>query len=280
MKKILSFAVSLLFLAPGCIGKDGPIERLWESEKGLLVPESVFYCPGENILFVSNINGKPTEKNGRGFISRVTLEGKIEKLRWATGLNAPKGMGVHGDLLYVTDIDRLVALNMNNGSIKKVYATGDAKFLNDIAIAADGTVYISDMQTDSLYRLRDGKLSRWLTSPLLEGPNGMLMQGDYLLVGVNNSILKVDTGSGSVKKLVDNTGVSIDGLRDTGKGSFIISNWQGKTMIVAPDRKPLVLLDTTDKKINSADLEYIESRNLLIIPTFFDNHVVGYRIKP
>jgi len=40
-----------------------------------------------------------------------------------------------------------------------------------------------------------------------------------------------------------------------------------------------VLIDTTASKINSADLGYIKSRRLLLIPTFFDNRVVAYKVE-
>ncbi|MCD6296427.1 MAG: ATP/GTP-binding protein, partial [Deltaproteobacteria bacterium] len=76
--------------------------KQWETEKELRVPESVLYDASGNILYVSSINGRPTEKNGRGFISKVSLNGKIEVLKWATGLDAPKGSAIHGNKLYVS----------------------------------------------------------------------------------------------------------------------------------------------------------------------------------
>jgi hypothetical protein len=40
-----------------------------------------------------------------------------------------------------------------------------------------------------------------------------------------------------------------------------------------------VLIDTTNQKINSADIEYIEGKQILLIPTFFDNRVVAYQVE-
>ena len=57
------------------------LTKQWETENNLRIPESVLYDKTKNILYVSNINGKPTEKNGKGFISKVLLNGKIEKLK-------------------------------------------------------------------------------------------------------------------------------------------------------------------------------------------------------
>ena len=70
----------------------------------------------------------------------------------------------------------------------------------------------------------------------------------------------------------------IDGLKKIRKGTYIVSDWKGKTQLIGKDKHPTVLLDTTDKKINAADLEYIPDKRLIIIPTFFDNRVVAYKL--
>jgi hypothetical protein len=58
----------------------------------LKVPESVLYDKGYNRCFISNINGKTTEKDEDAFISTMDKQGKIINPEWATGLNTPKGM--------------------------------------------------------------------------------------------------------------------------------------------------------------------------------------------
>ena len=83
------------------------INKLWETTNDLKNPESVAYVPEQNVLFVSNINGKPTEKDQNGFISKVSpSNGNISELNWVTGLNAPKGFTIsnNNSKLYVSDI--------------------------------------------------------------------------------------------------------------------------------------------------------------------------------
>jgi hypothetical protein len=47
---------------------------------------------------VSNIDGKPDQKDQRGFISEVSpSNGSVVELDWLTGLNAPKGMAICDD---------------------------------------------------------------------------------------------------------------------------------------------------------------------------------------
>ena len=71
------------------------INKLWETTNDLKNPESVAYAPKQNVLFVSNVNGKPTEKDQNGFISKVSpSNGSKIELNWVTGLNAPKGVAI------------------------------------------------------------------------------------------------------------------------------------------------------------------------------------------
>jgi len=257
--------------------------KLWETKTDLKVPESVLYNPSENILYVSNINGKPTEKNGKGFISKVSLSGEILVLKWATGLNAPKGSGIYGGSLYVTDIDELVEIDLKTGKILSKYPAVGAGFLNDVTIDKDGNVYVSDMssQNSVLYKLVQKKMIVWLKGPEVSRPNGLYVEKNKLILG--------NSGDGSLKEIdletqkisiIAKIGSGIDGVQSDGKGNYFISDWRGKTSYVTSSGQVTVLLDTTDQKINSADIEYIESKQLLLIPTFFDNRVVAYKVGP
>ena len=83
------------------------VSKLWETLNELKNPESVAYAPKQNILFVSNVNGKPDQKDKNGFICEVSpSNGSIIDLNWVTGLDAPKGIAISNDgsKLYVSDI--------------------------------------------------------------------------------------------------------------------------------------------------------------------------------
>jgi sugar lactone lactonase YvrE len=278
----------MLFSGVRNLGADdaGGIEykliKQWETEKELRVPESVLYDESGNILYVSNINGRPTEKNGQGFISKVSLDGKIEVLKWATGLNAPKGSAIHENKLYVSDIDQLVEIDLKTGKILARYPADGAEFLNDVATDASGNVYVTDMSSKNsvIYRWTQGKMTVWARGSEISNPNGLCMEEKRLLVG--------NSGDGSLKAVnladkrittIARVGSGIDGLRSDGHGNYFISDWNGKTSLVTASGKVIVLIDTTSSRINSADLEYIKTKNLLLIPTFFDNRVMAYKVK-
>ena len=90
---------------------------LWKSGQDFKVPESVCFDKANNVLYVANINGKPSNKDDNGFISKLSVEGKIIEKEWITGLHAPKGMGVYEDFLYVSDIDRVAKISIKEGKI-------------------------------------------------------------------------------------------------------------------------------------------------------------------
>src|SRR5207245_462832 len=103
---------------------------------GFQTPESIFYEARSDIYLVSNINGDPTAADGNGFISRVAPDGRILELKWIDGtrpgvrLNAPKGMAVAGDTLYVSDITAIRMFDLRTGAPKGAVVILGSTFLN------------------------------------------------------------------------------------------------------------------------------------------------------
>lgn len=158
-----------------------PAQKLWTLE-GLHQPESVVADPASNHLYISNINGKPLELNGKGYISRVSREGKMQEQFWVTGLDAPKGMAIVGSRLYVADMQQVHIIDLQTGAMIDQLQAPDATMLNDIGAAPDGTLYVSDLLGGGLYRISDGRMGRWFSSDQLPHPNGLLWHKGKLLV--------------------------------------------------------------------------------------------------
>ena len=254
------------------------VEKKWESEKTFKVPESVCYDSKNEMIYVANIEGKPSEKDYRGFISKLSPEGKIVKLEWVKEISAPKGMGIYNNRLYVSDINEVVEIDIRRGRILSRYKAAGAKFLNDISIAPDGTIFISDSHGNKIYVLKNGKVNVWLDNERLDNPNGLYVENKKLLIGIKNSVLSVDIKTKDVKTYIKNTG-GIDGLVPDEQGNYLISDWSGKVHLISPGKEKVLLFDTTSDKINAADIDYIKDRKLLLVPTFFDNRVVAYTVK-
>jgi sugar lactone lactonase YvrE len=261
--------------------KDKKLVKVWETDSTLSVPESVVYDPKGDVLYVANIVGKGDSLDGDGFISKVTLDGKIENLKWTTGLNAPKGMGIYKGRLYVTDVYRLVAINLTNGQAENTWDATDKKaFLNDVTIDKEGTVYVSDNRNNKVYRLKDGKWEIWIDGGELNNPNGLLAVGTKtLLVGSTKigALQSVNVETKAFTKIADGM-ANTDGIVAVGK-DFIVSDWNGRLFYISADGQKQQMLDTRPEKVNAADITYVPGKKLVIVPTFFKNKLVAYRVE-
>ena len=128
----------------------GELELAWEIS-GFKNPESVIYDEVSDILFVSNVNGSPVEKDGNGYISKVLLDGTVLSNQWVIGLNAPKGLAIYDGTLYVADIDTLVVIDIASGTISNSYQVDDAKFLNEFSASKLESALVIGVSTDILF---------------------------------------------------------------------------------------------------------------------------------
>ncbi len=258
--------------------KTPTLTRLWNTEAKLTTSESVFYDTMANVLYVSCINGVPPDKKDKdGFIAKVGLDGKIIKLKWVTGLDGPKGMGRTGNTLYVTDINRLVAIDVSSGKISNTWKVAGATFLNDIATSKDGIVYFTDSNKSTIYQLLKGKVAVMKKDTSMHGTNGVFVDGNNLLIAGDGTTYSMDIGSLNVKKIAQGIPAG-DGIERYGDGIFQ-SNWNGEVNYIDAKGKVTKVLDTKDVKLNTADIEVVENKNLLFVPTFFGNSVTAYTIK-
>lgn len=250
------------------------LEQVWASENTLETPESVFYNEDADILYVSNIVGESNAKDGKGYISKLSLDGEIVEQEWVSGLDAPKGMAMLDGNLYVTNVDELVEINIESGEITNRFKVENAKFLND-AETADDKVLFTDMEDNKIYALENGTVQLWKETTL-NRPNGLAFNNGQVLVASNG--LSVVSEEGEPETLADGIDAS-DGIGVVDDNSYLVSNWNGEVYYVEKGQEKVKLLDTKDQNMNTADITYIKDRNLLLIPTFKDNRVVAYKLN-
>ena len=51
------------------------LAKKWQTDRVFSTPESVVYDAERHVLYVSNIDGSPSEIDGKGFISRLSMNG-------------------------------------------------------------------------------------------------------------------------------------------------------------------------------------------------------------
>jgi sugar lactone lactonase YvrE len=188
-------------------------------------------------------------------------------------------MGIIGDSLYAADVDEVVVMELNSGTItRKIPITG-AKMLNDITSDGMGNLYISDTDAAKIHKYSGGIITDWLTEGL-NGPNGLLTDGERLLVASQGGqdFAAIDIATKTRTLLTEGVGRG-DGIVYTGiNGYYVVSDWEGEIFMINPDNSKVSLLRTKEMGSNTADLEYLADQKLLLVPTFFKNCVVAFKL--
>jgi sugar lactone lactonase YvrE len=267
--------------------KEPPV--VWKVTEGCARPESAYFDAKSGFLFVSQMSGEGAGKDGVGWISKLDRSGNVLAAKWVEGLNAPKGLRSMDDTLWVSDIDELLGISISTGKVTSNIKIEGAKFLNDVATAVDGSVYVSDMLGNRIYAVRTGKVSVFAEGPELEFPNGLLVEGNNLIVGARGEMsadLK-STKPGHLysldlktakQTLVTNYPLGVlDGVESDGNGGYIVSDWlNGRVLQVTKTSQPKLLIQLTR---GTADLAYFQKEKLLILPRMLEDNVTAYDLS-
>ena len=276
--KTISLLLFAVFLSTLSFSQE--LTPLWLSDTVFQKPESALFDSARQVIYISNINGEYLAKDGNGFISTIRTNGEIERLKWVDGLDNPQGMGLVQNKLYVADINTIVEINTNTAEIENRFVIDSARFLNDIATDRNGDLYISDCFGNKIYKLSDGQVSLWLDAGFLAHPNGLYCtKEDVLILNMNDktayAVNKQTKQHRPIFSGIDNP----DGIVSDGQGGYLVSGaWQGQIFHIGPDGSKQLLLDLGEKKVFTADIEYLVPQKLLIVPTL-NKTVIGYHLS-
>lgn len=254
------------------------------------VPESVLYDKANDVYLVSNINGKPTDKDDNGFISKVSPDGAVTALKWIDGaaedvkLDAPKGMAIANGVLYVADITVVRKFDLKTGKAQGEIALDGATFVNDVVAAPDGkTIYATDSGlapdfspsgSDAVWKIVGDKPVALAKDKTMGNPNGIVTSADGKSVWVatfGTGELREITGKGEVKPGTKLPKGQLDGIVWVGD-ELIVSSWEGKAVYRG---KPGGEWKEIASNLEApADIGYDDKRKQLLVPRFNGNDVV------
>lgn len=274
-KAILSLAL-IITVFGNLNAQKATVQKLWATDTILKVPESVLVDDKENCIWVSNIDGASTGKDGKGSISKLSKTGMPINLEWITGLNAPKGMAKYKQELYVADLTELVVIDIKKATIIKRVPIEGSVFLNDVTVNNKGAVFVSDSRTGKVHRYENNTTTIEVEN--LQGPNGLLSIEDQLLILDRGSLLSVTPG-GAISKIMDGMDPSTDGIERVAPNQYLVSCWNGIVYYVVAGAQKVTLFDTRSEKINSADIGYDAKKKIIYVPTFLKNNVVAYQLQ-
>ena len=262
--------------------------------EGFLTPESVLHDSIQDIYFVSNVNGSPTAKDNNGFISRVRPDGAVENLKFIEGgkngvvLNAPKGLALAGDTLWVADIDAVRSFDAKTGVPRDSFSlsAAGAVFLNDIAVAQTGALYITDTGIrfddvgnvlhpgpDRIFRIGlDRQVTVAVRGDTLGRPNGIALDpvGKRFIVVEfgGKSVLAWKPGDKAPTVIAHGAG-GFDGVILAG-GRIFVSSWTDSTVASYETGQEVKVITGVP---SPADIGYDAKRNRVLIPVFTGNRV-------
>ncbi|QCU89678.1 hypothetical protein [Thiomicrorhabdus sediminis] len=263
-------------------------DKITMENVGFATPESAEYFAAEDVYLINNINGSPFAKDDNGFISKVSPEGKIIELKWIDGaqpdiaLDAPKGMSIIGNKLYVADIDQIRIFDVTTGKALKSIEVEGASFLNGVTAAQGDAVYVSDTGlapgftgslTDAIYKIdADGSIETLVKDPKMGRPNGVLYAHNVLhAVYFSEAKMSRINADGSTQTLPAPPAARLDGFVELNDGGFAISSWQTSSVYrYRKGRYSMIIEGLT----SPADMGMDSKRNRLLIPLFKENKLV------
>ncbi len=259
---------------------------------GFSTPESVLHDTDADVYLVSNINGTPLDKDGNGFISRLTPDGEVADLKWIDGesegvtLSAPKGMAILDGTLFVSDIDCVRMFDATSGEPSGDICVEGATFLNDIAVGPNGELFVTDTGfeatadgfapsgTAAIHRMTpDGRQAPIAQGDGLTGANGLAVgsRGLFMVSFASGQVFQVNVDNGELTPLTGESERQLDGIEFTADGGFMFSSWGDRAVyMVGSDGTQSVVVENVQAP---ADIGYDAGRNRVLVPLFMDNEV-------
>jgi len=251
-------------------------------------PESIVFDGKQ--FFVSNLGRElaPLVKDADGFISRLTRVGSIQDTNYFKNvrLDAPKGMTILNEVIYVADIGRIVGLDIKaRNSVFEKKLEDVCLLVNDL-VAQDenkllfscsdkGTIWQLDLSTDSL---------TLITNKPWPGANGLawdFLNGDLYVATmgsevVKGTLFKMDFKSRKNDFLGETEGIW-DGIQ-LARGKLIGSDWQsGQIWLCDFKYNQCKALDCGKIFEGPADFTYLNKK--IWLPAMKENTIYVLSVK-
>jgi sugar lactone lactonase YvrE len=278
--------------------------QLLSSTPGFRTPESVRYDPDLDVFFISNIDGNPSMADNNGYIARVHAESTSAVSVLARGgegrvtLNAPKGMVIVGDTLWVADIDVLRGFHKRTGRrLAEIELRGfGASFLNDVTVDDDGALYVTDTGirfdasgamsasgTGRVYQIVPTPRRRRAVTELARGdtlarPNGITWDprdGKLIVVPFGGREIQAWRPGDTAPTVIGSGPGQYDGVEVLSDGRILVSSWADSAVHVLQDR---TLTPFITGVAAPADFGIDTKRRVLALPRFMEGVVQFWRI--
>ncbi len=212
---------------------------------GFTHPESVGCDAKNKAIYVSEFGSKlaPLDKDGAGYISKWTLDGKLVEKNFLPGdrgekLNKPKGIWVQGNRLWTTDIDSAWVFDLKTKRGRRVAIPG-IQFANDPAVRGIA-LYVTDNRGDQLFRIEPADFLHLKGEPKIStvfsgakvNPNGIWpAKAGLVVVGFASAdepraIYRVGKKTRALSEPIGR----LDGVLELKDGSLLVTDWNSGSL--------------------------------------------------
>ncbi|MCM8812671.1 MAG: SMP-30/gluconolactonase/LRE family protein [Candidatus Omnitrophica bacterium] len=251
-------------------------------------PEAAFWHTESRTWFVSNLGGGISlARDGFGWLTRYDENGKLLNARWVEGMDAPTGIAAVGNLLYVADRAGVHEIDVKRAKILRTIEIPNSKFLNDIAAAPNGELFISDFEANRIYRLnRERKAEVWLDGVELQNPNGLIVEGNNLIIATwgpmtdpstfavkhPGTLLKAELATRKLSPIGKGHPIaSFDGVVAIGNHYFATDWPSGRLLRIS---KKGIVREVLTGFYQLADLGYNPEREVIAMPVMSDSRLI------
>lgn len=256
---------------------------------GFQGPESVRYDPERDVFYVSNMAGYGSVKDGNGYISRVSAADPrsadvlVQGGKNGAELDAPKGMAIHGDTLWVADIDKLRGFDRRSGAPLATvdFAPLGAVLLNDVAVGPDGAIRVTDTGIlmspagvihtgpDRIFALGpSGAVTVVAEGTELRRPNGITWDSAgrrWIVLSFDPFVGEVAEmpATGGSRRVLRRGAGKLDGVEVLPSGAILFTSWADSSVHALENGRDRQLVREVPE---AADIGVDTKRNRLLIP--------------
>lgn len=253
--------------------------------------ESVSYDAQRDLYVVVNTGVPNATRPNDGYISLVNPDGTVNTLKWiqpaaantppnGVTLNDPRGSDIENGMLYVADIDTVRMFDMATGQPRGERVVPGAQTLNDLEVARDGTIYVTDTGTNKVHKITpQGQVSTFAEGEQVNRPNGVALdaEGNIVVVLIGTDDVLTYTPDGRLAKTEKSTDPGNDGLVILADGTKLISSVQRGTVARIRPNQPAESIATGIP--NAASMTLDTKRNQLVIPQNQQNAITIVQMR-
>lgn len=268
---------------------------------GFSSPSAIIHDAARDVYWVSNLNGDASK--GKGFISKLDPEGSIITLNFIDSaqpevtLDSPRGLAVVGEHLYVADVTAVRKFRVDDGEPAGSVEIPGAVYLSDVAVAADGSLYVTDVGSDpsvaalpdtgadAIYQVTPaGQVSTVAQRPELGGPFALLADGTGLWItctGTDDLLLLIPDANGAPAPDAGRLRLPANaprGLVAAPDGTFLISSWSAGSIYRGFKDGPFEAIISGLE--SPADLGYDTRRKRLLVPLLSGHALAIFELPP